>query len=565
MKDAEETPKNFVYQMVAADVESGLHGGRVRTRFPPEPNGYLQIGHAKAIVLNFEIARAFGGDCNLRFDDTNPDRESEEYVESIKEDIAWLGYRWDRECFASDYFEQLFAWALQLIGDGLAYVDDLPPEKIREYRGTLTEPGKPSPWRERSVEENLDLFRRMRKGEFADGTRVLRARIDMAHPNMNMRDPVLYRVRRKHHFRLGDKWCIYPSYDFAHGQSDSLEGVTHSLCSLEFEDHRPLYDWFIEKLGIFPSKQTEFARLNLSYTVVSKRKLRHLVEMGAVESWNDPRMPTLSGMRRRGYPPGAIRSFCEKVGVTKYNSLSDIALLEHEVRDVLNRTSLRRMAVFDPLEVELVNWPEGEEIEVEGLNNPEDEAAGVRRISFGKRIFIEREDFREEANRKFFRLKKGGEVRLRFSYVIRCDEVIKDASGEIQKLRCHVDFDTMNKQPEGRKVKGVIHWVSAEHAFQARVRIFDRLFTVERPEADKAREFTEFLNPDSLRDTTAWAEPELREMGPGDRCQFERIGYFCADTELSEPGAPVFNRTVALRDTWAKVAAKEGLQEGGRA
>jgi glutaminyl-tRNA synthetase len=552
MPDSTDSSKDFIRQIVAADVAAGKHGGRVQTRFPPEPNGYLQIGHAKAICLNFDIAREFGGRCNLRFDDTNPERESEEFVRAIQEDIKWLGYDWAKLCYASDYFEQLFEWALRLIESGHAYVDELGAEAMREYRGTLTEPGKNSPYRDRPVQESLDLFKRMRAGEFEDGKMVLRARIDMAHPNMNMRDPVMYRIKRMHHHRLGDAWCIYPSYDFTHGQSDAIEEVTHSLCSLEFEDHRPLYDWFIEKLGIFPSRQTEFARLNLTYTVVSKRKLRALVEGGHVEAWNDPRMPTLSGMRRRGYPAAAIRNFCHRVGITKTPSTSDIALLEHAVRDELNRTADRRLAVMDPLEIELTNWPEDQVLEVVGSNNPGDEAAGSRKIPLAKRLFIEQDDFREEANRKFFRLKKGGEVRLRHAYIIRCDEVLKDADGHIVKLLCSVDLDTLNKNPEDRKVKGVIHWVSADHAFRARVRLFDRLFRVEKPEADKERDFLEFVNPDSLAEATALCEPSLAEIEPGATCQFERIGYFCADRELSGPGRPVFNRTVSLRDSWAK-------------
>ncbi|MEM8867602.1 MAG: glutamine--tRNA ligase/YqeY domain fusion protein [Verrucomicrobiota bacterium] len=554
MSEEKETPTDFIRQMVAADVAAGKHDGRVQTRFPPEPNGYLQIGHAKAICLNFEIAKAFGGRCNLRFDDTNPEKESDEFVQSIQEDIEWLGYDWAKLCFASDYFEQLYAWALQLIESDDAYVDDLSFDEMRVYRGSIKEPGRPSPYRDRPVEESVDLFKRMRAGEFADGAKVLRAKIDMAHPNMNMRDPVMYRIKRMHHHRVGDAWCIYPSYDFTHGQSDSLEEVTHSLCSLEFEDHRPLYDWFIEKLGIFPSKQTEFARLNMTYTVVSKRKLRELVAGAYVESWDDPRMPTLSGMRRRGYPAAAIRNFCQTVGITKVPSTSDIALLEYAVRSELNKTSVRRMAVMDPLEVELTNWPEGEVLEVEGINNPEDEAAGTRTIPFSKRLYIEQEDFREEANKKFFRLKKGGEVRLRSAYIIKCDEVKKDGDGKITKLYCSVDLDTLNKNPEDRKVKGVIHWVSAGHAAALKVRLFDRLFSEEKPEADKDRSFLEFVNADSLAETTAYAEPSLTELAPGESCQFERIGYFCADSKLSEPGSPVFNRTVTLRDSWAKKA-----------
>ncbi|MGB1127898.1 MAG: glutamine--tRNA ligase/YqeY domain fusion protein [Opitutales bacterium] len=552
MSDNADKPTDFIRQMVAADVAAGKHGGRVQTRFPPEPNGYLQIGHAKAICLNFEIAKEFGGLCNLRFDDTNPEKESDEFVKAIEEDIKWLGYDWAKICFASDYFEQLFQWATQLIESGDAYVDELGPEDMRAYRGTITEPGKNSPYRERPAAESVDLFNRMRAGEFEDGTMVLRAKIDMAHPNMNMRDPVMYRIKRMHHHRVGDDWPIYPSYDFTHGQSDSLEEVTHSLCSLEFEDHRPLYDWFIERLGIFPSKQTEFARLNMTYTVVSKRKLRELVEGGHVEGWNDPRMPTLSGMRRRGYPAAAIRNFCRTIGITKTPSTSDIALLEHAVRDELNRTADRRMAVLDPLEIELTNWPEGEVVEIEANNNPEDESAGSRRIPFSKRLFIEQDDFREEANRKFFRLKKGGEVRLRHAYIIKCDEVVKDADGGISKLLCSVDLDTLNKNPDDRKVKGVIHWVSADHALKSTVRLFDRLFSVEKPEADKERSFIEFVNPASLAEAEALCEPSLAEMEPGETCQFERIGYFCADVDASDTGAPVFNRTVALRDSWPK-------------
>lgn len=556
MPDAKNKPVDFIRQIVAADVAAGKHDGRVQTRFPPEPNGYLQIGHAKAICLNFSIAEEFGGLCNLRFDDTNPEKESDEFVRAIKEDIEWLGFRWAEVCFASDYFEQLFEWALQLIETGHAYVDELSFEEMREYRGTLTEPGRPSPYRDRPVEESLELFKQMRAGEFADGEKVLRARIDMAHPNMNMRDPVMYRIKRMHHHRVGDKWCIYPSYDFTHGQSDSIEKITHSLCSLEFEDHRPLYEWFIEKLDIFPSRQIEFSRLNMTYTVVSKRKLRELVEGNHVESWDDPRMPTLSGMRRRGYPAAAIRRFCETVGITKVNSVSDVALLEHAVRDELNRTTLRRMAVFDRLEIELTNWPEDKVIEVDAVNNPEDESAGTRKVSFSRRLFIEQDDFKEEAGRKFFRLKKGGEVRLRYAYIIRCDEVVKAADGRIIKLLCTVDHETLNRQPEDRKVKGVIHWVSADHGVERPVRLFDRLFTEAHPEADKTVSFVEHLNPESLQETSAFCEPSLLEMAPGETCQFERTGYFCVDNKLSKPGLPVFNRTVALRDTWSKMTGK---------
>jgi glutaminyl-tRNA synthetase len=552
MSDTAETSTDFIRQMVAADVAAGKHAGRVQTRFPPEPNGYLQIGHAKAICLNFEIAKEFGGLCNLRFDDTNPEKESDEFVQAIQEDIRWLGYDWAKICFASDYFEQLFAWACKLIESGDAYVDELSFDEIRAHRGTLTEPGKNSPYRDRPADESLDIFKRMRAGEFEDGAKVLRAKIDMAHPNMNMRDPVMYRIKRMHHHRVGDVWPIYPSYDFTHGQSDSIEEVTHSLCSLEFEDHRPLYDWFIEKLGIFPSKQTEFARLNLSYTVVSKRKLRTLVEEGHVENWDDPRMPTLSGMRRRGYPPAAIRSFCATVGITKTPSTSDIALLEHAVRQELNRTASRRMAVMNPLEIELTNWPSDEVLEVDAINNPEDESAGTRKVPFTKRLFIEQGDFREEANKKFFRLKKGGEVRLRGAYIIRCEDCEKDVDGNITKLLCSVDLDTLNKNPEDRKVKGVIHWVSVDHAIKAKVRLYDRLFSVERPDADKERIFTDFINPDSSTEVSAYVEPSLATLPVGATCQFERIGYFCLDTKDSRPDALIFNRTVALRDSWAK-------------
>lgn len=549
MSEKKEKPVDFIRQMVAGDVAAGKHEGRVQTRFPPEPNGYLQIGHAKAICLNFEIAREFGGSCNLRFDDTNPEKESDEFVRSIEEDIQWLGYRWDKICFASEYFEQLFQWACQLIKSGDAYVDDLNADAMRSFRGTLTEPGRNSPHRDRSAEENLDLFQRMRAGEFEDGAKVLRAKIDMAHPNMNMRDPVMYRIKRMHHHRLGDAWCLYPSYDFTHGQSDAIEGVTHSLCSLEFEDHRPLYNWFIEKLGIFPSEQTEFARLNLTYTVVSKRKLRTLVEEGHVDGWDDPRMPTLSGMRRRGYPAEAIRNFCATVGITKVPSTSDIALLEHAVREVLNREAPRRMAVVDPLEIELTNWPEDKVIEVDVMNHPGDESAGMRKIPFGKKLYIEQADFREEANRKFFRLKTGGEVRLRGAYIIKCDSVEKDAEGTVTKLLCSVDLDTLNKNPEDRKVKGVIHWVSIEQAVHLPVRLFDRLFTVEKPDADKEHDFLEYVNTGALSESIAYGEPSLAGTDSGQTYQFERLGYYCADTVLSKPGSPVFNQTVGLRDT----------------
>ena len=553
MSDESNKPVDFIRQMIQSNVAEGLHEGRVHTRFPPEPNGYLQMGHAKAICLNFEIAKEFGGQCNLRFDDTNPEKESDEFVEAIQEDIRWLGYKWDKLCFASDYFEQLYNWAIQLINSGDAYVDESDSETIRLNRGTLTEPGKECAYRNRPSEESLALFERMRDGEFEDGAMVLRAKIDMAHPNMNMRDPVMYRIKRVTHHRVGDAWPIYPSYDFTHGQSDSLEGITHSLCSLEFEDHRPLYDWFIEKLGIFPSKQTEFARMNLSYTVLSKRKLRELVEGDFVESWDDPRMPTLAGMRRRGYPAEAIRNFCKTAGVTKVPSTSDIALLEHTVRDVLNRIAPRRMAIFDPLEIELTNWDEAEVKLLEGAVNPEDSSIGMRSIPFGKHLWIEQSDFREEANRKFFRLKPDGEVRLRNAYIIRCDSVIKDDSGKVIKLLCHVDLETLGKNPEDRKVKGVIHWLHADSAIEAKVRNLERLFTEEKPEADLEKHFTEYFNQESSSEVSIYCEPSIRDLDDGETCQFERIGYFCRDkAKEAEADCLYFNKTIALKDSFSQ-------------
>ncbi|GHB89868.1 glutamine--tRNA ligase/YqeY domain fusion protein [Cerasicoccus arenae] len=582
MSETDVHPSHFIRDIVLADQESGLHSGRVQTRFPPEPNGYLHIGHSKSICLNFGLAEEFGGQCNLRFDDTNPEKEETEYVEAIKADVRWLGFQWAKECYASDYFQQLYDWAEKLISDGKAFVCDLNAEETRAYRGTLTEPGRPSPFRERSVKENLDLFRHMRAGEFPDGTRTLRAKIDMASPNLNLRDPVLYRIKRAHHHRTGDAWPIYPSYDFTHGQSDSLEKVTHSICTLEFETHRPLYEWFIAQLDIFPSHQYEFARLNLNYTVMSKRKLLQLVKQGVVSSWDDPRMPTISGARRRGTPPLAFRRFCETIGVTKFNGMTDIALFEHTIRNTLNPIAPRRMAVLDPLKVTLTNYPEGKVEHITAINNPEDAAAGERQIPFGHTLYIDREDFLEDAPKKFFRLKPGGEVRLRNAYVMKCDEVVKDAAGNVIELKCTVDFATLGANPEGRKVKGVIHWVSAAHAVQAEVRLYDRLFTVEKPDGDKEHDFMEFINPDSLRTVTACLEPELaldaqkvrdqisanaqlplREEGSGVdsamrpmyssdlRVQFERVGYFCLD-EDSTAEKLVFNRTVALKDSWAK-------------
>lgn len=540
-----EKPVHFIQKIIAQDVADGLHDGRVRTRFPPEPNGYLHIGHAKSICLNFGMAREFGGECNLRFDDTNPEKESPEYVESIKRDVSWLGFNWARECYASDYFEQLYAWAEQLIERGLAYVCDLDPATMRAYRGTLTEPGRNSPYRERSSEENLDLFRRMRAGEFADGSRVLRAKIDMAHPNLNLRDPALYRIRRVHHHRTGDQWCIYPTYDYTHGQSDSIEGITHSICTLEFEDHRPLYNWFIESLGIFPSRQYEFARLNLTHTVMSKRLLLRLVQEGHVKGWDDPRMPTISGMRRRGYPPEAIRLFCERIGVTKFNGTTDFALLEHSVREVLNQTAERRMVVFEPLPVTITNL--NEDITVTANNNPEDDSAGSRLLTLGPKLLIEQKDFMEDAPKKFFRLAPGREVRLRHGFIIRCDEVEKDASGHVTGLRCTADLDTLGKNPADRKVKGVIHWVNASLAQSIEVRQYDKLFLEEKP-GHGERDFVEEINPKSLTVVTALAEESMGALEPGKPFQFERVGYFTVDAD-SNARRPVFNRTTLLRDS----------------
>jgi glutaminyl-tRNA synthetase len=553
---ATKAPSNFIKNFIDEDLRAGKHE-TIKTRFPPEPNGYLHIGHAKAICLNFGIAAEHGGTCNLRFDDTNPIKEEEEYVESIKRDIRWLGFDWeDREYFASDYFEQLYEWAIQLIEGGKAYVDDLTAEEIRQYRGTLTEPGRESPYRERPVEESLDLLRRMRAGEFPDGSRVLRAKIDMAAGNLNMRDPVMYRILHAYHHRTGDDWCIYPMYDFAHGQCDSIETITHSLCSLEFEDHRPLYDWFIDELGIFPSRQIEFARLNLSYTIVSKRKLLQLVNEGLVSGWDDPRMPTLSGMRRRGFPPVAIRRFCDAIGVAKANSLIDIALLEHLVREELNRHASRTMAVLRPLKVVLVNFPEGESAELDAVNNPEDPEAGTRKVPFSRELYIESSDFHEDPPKKYFRLAPGREVRLRWGFFIKCIDVVKNDNGEITEIHCTYDPETRGGQaPDGRKVRGTIHWVSAADALDAEVRLYNHLFTKPDPEdAEQEAGFKSNLNPDSLEVLTGCKlEPSLGHASPGQPVQFERLGYFCADSEDSTPDYLVFNRTVTLRDTWAKI------------
>ncbi len=553
------TGSDFIRNIIKEDLKRGKYQGKVITRFPPEPNGYLHIGHAKSIVLNFGIAEEFGGRCHLRFDDTNPLTEKEEFVESIKEDVRWLGYDWGEHLyFASDYFEKLYEFAVDLVKKGKAYVDDLTPEEIRRYRGTLTEPGKESPYRNRSVEENLELLERMRRGEFPEGSKVLRAKIDMSHPNMNMRDPVMYRIVKAPHYRRGTAWCIYPTYDWAHGQSDSIEGITHSICTLEFEDHRPLYDWFLDQLGIHHPQQIEFARLELTYTVLSKRKLKELVEGGYVDGWDDPRMPTLSGMRRRGFPPQAIRDFCNRIGVAKANSVVDVALLEHCVRDVLNKTAPRRMVVLNPLKVVITNYPDDLVEEMEAINNPEDESMGKRKVPFSKIVYIERDDFREDPPKKFFRLAPGREVRLRYAYYITCQEVIKDDHGNIVELRCTYDPESKGGwSPDGRKVRGTLHWVSAAHAVPVEVRLYDRLFSVPYPEADKeGRDFKSFLNPESLKVITAYAEPGLKQAQPGDRFQFERQGYFCVDSKDSQPGKPVFNRTITLKDTWAKLEQK---------
>jgi glutaminyl-tRNA synthetase len=558
--------QHFIRNIIDEDVRNGKNGGRVHTRFPPEPNGYLHIGHAKSICLNFGLAREYGGLCNLRFDDTNPTKEEVEYVESIKEDVRWLGFDWDDRCFfASDYFEPLHAYAVQLIREGKAYVDSLSPAEIREHRGTLTEPGRESPFRNRSVEENLDLFERMRRGEFKEGEHVLRAKIDMASPNLNLRDPVVYRVMHASHHRTGDAWCIYPMYDFAHGLSDSLEGITHSICTLEFEDHRPLYDWFLEQLGVFHPQQIEFARLNLTYTVMSKRKLLELVRGGYVGGWDDPRMPTISGLRRRGYTPASIRSFCERIGVAKKASTVDLSLLEYSVREDLNRTAPRAMAVLRPLKVVIENYPEDRVEALEAVNNPEDPSMGTRTVPFSRELYIERDDFREDPPRKFFRLAPGREVRLRYAYFVTCREVVKDEStGEVTELRCTYDPETRGgNAPDGRKVKGTIHWVSARHAVECEVRLYDRLFNRPDPaDVPEGEDFTSLLNPDSLEVLPACpVEPGLAGAAPGYRCQFERLGYFCVDTRDSAPGRPVFNRTVPLRDSWAKIEkaqAKKG-------
>ena len=549
---------NFIREIVKEDITSNKWEGRVHTRFPPEPNGFLHIGHAKSICLNFGLAAEFGGQCNLRFDDTNPTKEEDVYVQSIIEDVKWLGFDWgDKIYYTSDYFGQLYDWAVQLIKGDVAYVEDLSADEIREYRGTPTQAGKYSPFRNRSVEENLDLFERMKNGEFEDGTKVLRAKIDMASGNLNMRDPVLYRILKARHHRTGDKWCIYPMYDFAHGQSDSIETITHSICTLEFEDHRPLYDWIIDKLGVYHPQQIEFARLNLAYTLLSKRKLLQLVTEKHVDGWDDPRMPTISGLRRRGYTPESIRDFCERIGVAKANSTVEMALLEHCLREDLNKSALRLMAVLRPLKVVLINYPEGQVEELESQNNPEDPEAGSRKIPFSRELYIEQEDFMEDAPKKFFRLAPGKEVRLKSAYIIKCEEVIKDGDGNVTELRCAYDPDSKSGgATAGRKIKGTLHWVSAQHAKKAEVRMYNHLFSKESPADEKeCPDLKSALNPESLEILKdCKVEPALVEAKPGDRFQFLRMGYFCADAKDFKPDAPVFNRAVTLRDTWAKIA-----------
>jgi len=554
----EAAPQNFIQKMIADDLTSGRFDGRVVTRFPPEPNGYLHIGHAKSICLNFGLAAQYGGTCHLRFDDTNPTKEEVEYVESIMADIRWLGFDWAPHLhYASDYFEQLYQWAVQLIKAGKAYVDDLSADEIRAYRGTLTEPGRESPYRNRSVEENLDLFERMRKGEFPDGSRVLRAKIDMASPNLNLRDPTMYRIRRTPHHRTGDRWCIYPMYDYAHGESDSIERITHSICTMEYEDHRPLYDWFLDQLGIYRLQQIEFARLNVSHTVLSKRKLLELVESGHVSGWDDPRMPTIAGLRRRGYTPEAIRDFCERIGVAKKDALVDVALLEHCLREDLNKRAPRAMAVLRPLRLVIENYPEGQVEWLPAVNNPEDESQGTREVPFSRVLYIEQDDFRENPPKKYFRLFPGNEVRLRYAYIVRCVGEVKDPkTGEVVEVRCLYDPATRGGDaPGGRKVKGTIHWVSASHAVPAEVRLYDHLFKVPNPGGDSEDgDWKTDLNPRSLeRLTGCQLEPSLASAQPGAAHQFERNGYFCADLRDSSPGHLVWNRAVALRDTWAKL------------
>jgi glutaminyl-tRNA synthetase len=556
--EAREKPGNFVRELILEHNASGRFGGRVITRFPPEPNGYLHIGHAQAISIDFGMAAEFGGRCHLRFDDTNPTKESQEYVDSIIETVRWLGFDWGKHLYyASDYFEQLYEWAEQLVRAGKAYVDDLTPEQMSEYRGTLTEPGRESPLRNRSVDENLDLFRRMRAGEFEEGAKTLRAKIDMASGNINLRDPVMYRIRKASHHRTGDAWCIYPMYDWAHGQSDSIEGVTHSICTLEYEDHRPLYDWYLDQLGVHHPQQIEFARLNLSHTVLSKRKLLELVQQELVSGWDDPRMPTLAGLRRRGYTPEAIRDFAERVGTAKAAKVVDIALLEHCLREDLNRRAERRMAVLRPLRLVIENYPEGQIEEMEAVNNPEDPAAGSRRVPFSRVLYIEQDDFRDPAPPKYFRLSPGAEVRLRYAYIVKCTGVERDASGQVTTVRCTYDPESRGGDSRGRRVRGTIHWVSASHSIPAEVRLYEHLFSVARP--DDADDWRTVLNPNSLEVVRGTRlEPALAGSDRGSRFQFERQGYFCVDARESTPARLVFNRSVGLRDTWAKIEKGTG-------
>jgi glutaminyl-tRNA synthetase len=553
-KEASFTSLNFIKEIINEDLKTNKYSGKVHTRFPPEPNGYLHIGHAKSICLNFGLAKDYNGLCNLRFDDTNPETEEVEYVESIKEDIKWLGFHWaEREYYASDYFDKLYEYAVTLIKKGKAYVDSSTSDQIKNMRGTPTEPGKESSYRNRSVEENLVLFERMKNGEFKDGEHVLRVKIDLSSPNMNMRDPIMYRIRHATHHRTGDKWCIYPMYDWAHGQSDSIEGITHSICTLEFENHRPLYDWFLDELGIHHPRQIEFARLNLSYTVMSKRKLLQLVEGGFVDGWDDPRMPTISGLRRRGYTPEAIRNFAERVGVAKRDNTIDLALLEHSLREDLNKKAMRVMAVLRPLKVVIINYPDNKIEELDAVNNPEDPSMGTRKVPFSKIIYIEKDDFMENPPGKFHRLSPGTEVRLRYAYIIKCTDVIKNSRGEVTELHCTYDPETKSGSGSSRSVKGTIHWVSAHSALDAEVRLYDRLFIDEDPASKKDEDFKSFLNPDSLEIIkNSKIEPSLSGVEPGNRYQFERLGYFCVDIN-SLNNKIVFNRTVTLRDSWAKI------------
>jgi len=553
----EEKSKNFLEEIIEEDIRTGKHAGRVLTRFPPEPNGYLHIGHAKSICLNFGLAQKYGGKTNLRFDDTNPTKEDVEYVDSIKEDVQWLGFQWANEFYASDYFEQLYEWAIVLIKKGLAYVDDQTQEEIRLTRGTVTQAGKDSPFRNRAVEENVDLFKRMRSGEFKDGDKVLRAKIDMAHSNMLMRDPILYRILHSEHHRTGDKWCIYPMYDYAHGQSDSLEQITHSICTLEFDVHRPLYDWFIEKLEIFPSHQYEFARLNMTYTVMSKRKLLQLVQEKIVIGWDDPRMPTICGLRRRGFTPESIRNFADRVGVAKRDNVIDLSLLEFCLREDLNKRAERRMVVLNPLKVVITNYPEGQVEQLDAVNNPENESAGKRSVPFSRELYIEQEDFMENPPKKFFRLAPGQEVRLRYAYFMKCNEVIKDSSGNILELHCTIDLASKGgNSPDGRKVQGTIHWVSAQHAIKSEIRLLDRLFSKANPDdIAEGEDWKSGINNESFKVIQGFVEPSLASAKPLDKFQFERMGYFSVDYD-SKPGALVFNRTTTLKDTWAKISGQ---------